>query len=208
VTTIGSYAFDYCYYMTNAIIGNNVARIGDGAFFYCYGLTSISIPDSVTTIGSYAFDYCYYMTSTIIGNNVARIGDGAFYDCSSLTSVHFRGDAPLAGSSLFDGASPTIYYLPGTLGWGATFATRPTALWLLPAPLILTSSPAPGVRTNQFGFTISWASNSPVVVEACTDLGAPAWTPVKTNTLVGGTAYFSDPEWSNHPSRFYRLRSP
>ena len=29
-----------------------------------------------------------------------------------------------------------------------------------------------------------------------------------TNTLTGGTAYFGDPQWTNYPGRFYRLRSP
>jgi hypothetical protein len=30
------------------------------------------------------------------------------------------------------------------------------------------------------------------------------------NTFVGtnGTSYFSDPQWTNYPGRFYRLRSP
>jgi hypothetical protein len=33
-------------------------------------------------------------------------------------------------------------------------------------------------------------------------------TPVITNTLTGGSAYFRDPQWMNHPARFHRLRSP
>jgi hypothetical protein len=64
------------------------------------------------------------------------------------------------------------------------------------------------VQTNGFGFIISWATNSPVVVEASTTLVNPIWAPLSTNTLTGGSSYFSDPEWSNYPSRFYRLRSP
>ena len=47
-----------------------------------------------------------------------------------------------------------------------------------------------------------------IVVEACTDLANPTWSPLATNTLTGGSFYFSDPQWANHPSRFYRLRSP
>jgi hypothetical protein len=47
-----------------------------------------------------------------------------------------------------------------------------------------------------------------VVVEACTDLALPDWSPVGTNTLVEGWSYFSDPEWTNYANRFYRLRSP
>jgi hypothetical protein len=65
-----------------------------------------------------------------------------------------------------------------------------------------------GVQTNCFGFTISWATNTPVVVEACTNLADPDWQPVQTNTLTTGSSYFNDPQWTNYPSRFYRLRSP
>jgi hypothetical protein len=41
-----------------------------------------------------------------------------------------------------------------------------------------------------------------------TSLTAPAWTPVAVTPLVGGWAYFSDPQWTNYPTRFYRLRAP
>jgi len=98
----------------------------------------------------------------------------------------------------------TVYYLPGTTGWGTTFAGRPAVLW---KPLVQISDAGFGVRTNLFGFTITWANNQVVVVEAATNLANPAWTPVGTNTLIGGSSYFSDPQWTNYPARFYRLRS-
>ncbi len=65
-----------------------------------------------------------------------------------------------------------------------------------------------GVWTNQFGFTITGSSNLVIMVDACTNLTSPIWSSVGTNTLTGGSSYFSDPEWTNHPVRFYRLRSP
>jgi hypothetical protein len=101
-----------------------------------------------------------------------------------------------------------VFYLPGTSGWSTTFGDRPTALWVLPYPVILTSPTNFGIRSNQFGFIISWATNVPVVVEACTDLTNPSWSPVSTNTLSGGSSYFTDSQWTNYPGRFYRLRSP
>jgi hypothetical protein len=72
-------------------------------------------------------------------------------------------------------------------------------------PLILNGSL--GVQTNQFSFTVSWATNLNVVVEAVIDLGNPIWSPVATNSLVGGWFYFTDPARTNYPSRFYRVRS-
>ena len=64
------------------------------------------------------------------------------------------------------------------------------------------------MRTKGFGFNIAWADGRVVVVEACVDLAHPTWSVVGTNTLTGGSAYFSDPDWANYPARFYRLRSP
>jgi hypothetical protein len=108
---------------------------------------------------------------------------------------------------MFSMCPVTIYYLPGSTGWDVlTLLTDfPTALWL---PQMQTGGTNFGVQSNQFGFNINWASGQTVVVEACTDLANPIWSPVGTNTLTGGSSYFSDPQWTNYPSRFYRLRSP
>jgi hypothetical protein len=65
-----------------------------------------------------------------------------------------------------------------------------------------------GVQANCFGFTITNAGTPTIVVEACPDLTNPVWTSVSTNTLTGGSSYFSDPQWTNYPDRFYRFRSP
>jgi hypothetical protein len=45
-------------------------------------------------------------------------------------------------------------------------------------------------------------------VEACTNLANPTWIPLATKTLTNGSSYFSDPQWTDYPGRFYRLRSP
>ena len=103
----------------------------------------------------------------------------------------------------------TVYYLPGTTNWGTTFGGRPTVLWNPQAQ----SDASFGVRANQFGFNIIGSSNLVIVVEACTNFTNPVWQPVQTNTLntfvgTNGSAYFSDPAWTNYPGRFYRFRSP
>ena len=65
-----------------------------------------------------------------------------------------------------------------------------------------------GVQGNQFGFNISGSDGLVIVVEASTNFANPVWQTVQTNTLTGGSSYFSDPDWTNYPGRFYRLRSP
>jgi hypothetical protein len=187
-------------------IPNSVTSIGGGAFLRCISLTSVIIPNSVTGIEDEAFAYCPSLTSVTIGNSVTNIGGFAFVGCTSLTGVYFQGNAPSFSLNVFYKANnASVYYLPGTTGWGMWFGGRPTALW---TPVVQTRFASFGVRTNQFGFNITWASGQVVVVEACTDLASPVWSSVGTNTLTGGSSYFSDPAWTNYPGRFYRLRSP
>ena len=155
-----------------------------------------------------AFYSCGNLASITIGNGVTNIGSYAFSHCFNLTSVYFTGNspAPTNDSSVFQYVGVgMVYYLPGSTGWGTMFDGWPTAVWL---PQVQTSDGSFGVLTNQFGFNINWASDQAVVVEACTDLSNPVWTPVGTNTLTDGLSYFSDSQWTNYPGRFYRLRSP
>jgi hypothetical protein len=77
-------------------------------------------------------------------------------------------------------------------------------LWL---PQIQTADASFGVKSNVFGFNISWASSETLVVEASTNLKS-LWIPLATNTLTSDSLYFSDPQWTNYPARFYRVRSP
>ena len=84
VTTIGNWAFDYCYSLTSVTIPDSVTMIGDGTFRCCSSLTSVTIPDSVTTIGNYAFYKCSSLTSVTIPDSVTSIGEEAFSKCSNL----------------------------------------------------------------------------------------------------------------------------
>lgn len=125
-----------------------------------------------------------------------------------LTQVYFRGNPPTyVGRDVFVGTTNLVYYLPGTTGWGVTFAGRPTAPWQLPQPLILTFLPEFGMHPTWFSFRVSWATNTTVVLEVSTSPGGATWLPIATNALLNGWTDFSDPQWKNHPARFYRVRS-
>jgi len=45
-------------------------------------------------------------------------------------------------------------------------------------------------------------------VEVRTNLASAIWSPLKTNVLTSGAAFFSDPRWTNSRTGFYRIRSP
>ena len=182
---------------------DGVTSIDPINFYWHNNLTNLVIGDSVTNIGRDAISQCPNLRSVTIGKNVSSIGDFAFSGCEALTAVFARGDIPTdIGPYSFDGSFNIIlYYLPGNVGWNNFPWYLAPALWL---PQTATS----GIQTNLFGFNMNWASGQTVVVEVCTNLSHPAWQPVQTNTLTGGAAYFSDPQWTNYPGRFYRLRSP
>jgi len=233
ITTFGDGVFSYCGNLTNVTLADGLTRMGDFMFDRCTNLTTISIPNSVTHLGNSTFANCFSLTNimlpnhianlgdTVFGNcrqlagitipsSVSRIGNNTFAGCTNLKGIFFAGNVPgFVGLGIFNSTpSVTVYYLPGTVGWGATFAGRPTAPWLLPNPTILSFGPDFGVQSNVFGFTISWATNTSVIVEACTNLAHPNWQPLQTNTLTTGSVNFSDPLWTNFVQRSYRIRSP
>jgi hypothetical protein len=215
VTNIGSGAFGMWPDLTAITVSTNNPAYSDvdGVLFnksqttlvqYPVGKagTNITIPNSVTSIWNEALSGVP-ITSVTIPTSVTIIGDWAFGYCYNLTSVYFQGNAPsLGGSSVFNGDdNATIYYLIGTTGWSTTFGGRPAVLWNPQAQTI-------GMLTNGLGFTITGSSNLVIVVEACTNLASASWTSLQTCTLTNGSIYFSDPQWTNYPARFYRTRSP
>jgi hypothetical protein len=131
-----------------------------------------------------------------------EIGPGTFATYNGPhQSIYFHGSAPEAAPGSFGNA--TLYYLPGTPGWGPYLASP----WVLPYPVIADLINLKALQTSPFAFVISWATNASVVVEATSAPLSGNWTAVRTNTLSGGWSYFSDPDWAGHSNRFYRVRS-
>jgi hypothetical protein len=228
ISSIGNSAFDSCAALTNIFgIGGD---IGDWAFAGCSGLTTVTIP----ILGAYAFESCSNLTSVTISyyDNMTHSFYHPFDGCTSLTNVTIYNarnefgpnrdrapifsDCPNLTSICLAGNKPvfvwiptnqiaTAYYLPGADP--SSISNIPTALWL---PRIQNSDASFGLQANQFGFNINWADGMTVLVEACADLANPVWTPLITNTIAGtfpsDSIYFSDPQWTNYPNRFYRVR--
>ncbi len=203
LTSITSSAFESCSSLASISLPAGISSIEDYTFYGCGKLKSFSLPTNLTNIGYGAFVYCP-LTSLTIPNKVVSIGDLAFYDCTGLTNFYFQGNAAtLGGTNVFlnVNAAAVVYYLPGTTNWSATYGGLPTVML---TPQIAGANS--GVSTNGFGFAINGAAGMVVVVEASADL--INWQPMLTNTLSGTTFNFSDPQWTNYPGRYYRLRSP
>ena len=169
-----------------------------------------TIPAGVTRIGNDAFIGCS-LTEVTIPSSLSYIGVAAFANSANLTKVYCEGNAPSttgSDSGVFVGDyenNAKVYYLPGTSGWSESLFFLPTELWL---PQIQTGDSSFVVRTNQFGFKINWAKGRTVVVEARSDMTNPMWQPIQTNILASDSFYYSDPQSTHYPARFYRLRSP
>lgn len=132
-----------------------------------------------------------------------------------------RSNAVALGMAYFDGWSPfesvtNVYNLglaspendphynrSGYAAYGY-FLSRWLALGSTPQAIVMDAGL--GVQSNRFGFNISWTNGSVIVVEACTNLANPVWTPLQTNALTGDALHFSDPQWTNYAARFYCLR--
>lgn len=139
VTSIGSFAFYYCYGLKAIDIPSSVTEIGSAAFYSCGDLESITIPSSVTelsndvfescvnlksvnlpntltTIGNYAFDNCLDLESINIPKSVKKIGEWAFNNCLSLPSINLPNSlTELAGHAFYNCSSLTSITIPAAV---------------------------------------------------------------------------------------------
>ena len=102
VTSIGDYAFGWCFRLESVTIPDSVKSIGDEAFDGCSGLTSITIPNSVTNIGYGTFERCSGLTNVTISSTVMSIADSTFSGCESLTSVTIPDGVTSIGDYAFE----------------------------------------------------------------------------------------------------------
>lgn len=95
VTSIPTYAFNYCSAMTDAILPTTISSVPNYCFNYCQALKGITIPSNYTSIGQYAFYYCNSssFTSVTIPASITSIGSYGFGYCQYLHSITFESSS-------------------------------------------------------------------------------------------------------------------
>jgi hypothetical protein len=234
ITSVGENAFAECANLTSLVIGHAVRSIDGKAFIDCHSLTNVTLPETLTSIGGQAFQFCTSLTNVAIPKAVGSLGDFAFCVCTNLTSIAipvnvtniglgaFAGCVSLAAigvdplNSVYSSVDGVLFNKAQTLL--IRYPPAKTGKYWIPSGVTigqlafdsyggltgaLSARLAPN---NTLQFTISWPT-APVVIEAAPNLIPPiTWSPVSTNTLSPGSAYFFDPQWTNFPDRFYRIR--
>jgi hypothetical protein len=112
--------------------------------------------------------------------------------------ISIRYPTLVTRQALAVGADGSVYVTgssdAGSRGTAFDFAT---VKYVVPPRLA-----GPGLTNGHFAFTVSGSSGASVEILASTNL--QSWSPLVTNTLVGGTNYFSDPQSADANGRFYR----
>ena len=116
VTSIGAYAFNSLWGITEIEIpasveslaqgsfqwcgivekitfapGSHLKEIAGGAFYQCEKVKQIVLPDSITQIGGAAFKDCKSLEEIVLPEGISKIEAAAFYGESADFKVHYKG---------------------------------------------------------------------------------------------------------------------
>jgi len=119
-----------------------------------------------------------------------------------LKRIYFVGDAPTLGAFAFRNCdNTTVYYRPGTTGWGSIFGGRPAVLW----------NPSFGgidCGVDAVSCTVTGTPSIPIAVEFSSNLLSNCWIRLVTTNLTGGSFDLYHSGGTNYPYGFYRTVGP
>ncbi len=121
ITSIGDYAFAYCYNLENVHIGYGVTDIGKSAF-ESSSATGVYLPETIVSIGDNAFAYNHRLAGIYLPQNLKTIGKYAFTNCRGITGIAFPTSLESIGECAFMDSGLTYISIPEnikTIGEGA-----------------------------------------------------------------------------------------
>jgi hypothetical protein len=101
-------------------------------------------------------------------------------------------------------ADAGAYALWASNSFGTTLSSNAVLTVQVIPPSIIVNDGSMGFGPEGFGFNLSGAAGTMVIVEGSTNIAD--WLPLQTNLLDGSPASFSDQQYTNYPGRYYRLR--
>ena len=129
VTSIGEFAFAYCFNIRTVRIDSVITKVGSSAFGYCNNLESVYFePGNQTDLEAYIFEgcqnlrqltlsstmtelplgFCKNCTSLqeiVIPDNITKVGSDAFLGCTSLERAVVGNGIERIGMSMFEGCT-------------------------------------------------------------------------------------------------------
>lgn len=93
ITTVGDFAFDSFYSLTDVSLPDTVEYIGFSAFFNCYQLADIPFPAGLEEIAAFAFGECKVHKPLSIPEGVLIIGAQAFHANDFLYTIEIPASA-------------------------------------------------------------------------------------------------------------------
>ncbi len=121
ITSVGDYAFAYCYNLENAYIAYGVTDIGKSAFEYGSAM-NIQLPETIVSIGDYAFAYNNNLAGIHLPASLKTIGDYAFANCRGIVNIGFPTSLEAIGKCAFMDSGLNYISIPKnlkTIGEGA-----------------------------------------------------------------------------------------
>lgn len=129
ITSIGGEAFRLCRGLEEVVFaeGSVLTTVGEYAFAYCYSLSSINLPEGLTTLNGFAFYGATSLRSIELPGSLIRVANNVFA-YSGLTSVNVPalqkmsvGDVDYYADSMF---SNCVYLTSVTFDSGLTWLSK------------------------------------------------------------------------------------
>lgn len=106
VTSIGEFAFAYCFNIRTVRIDSVITKVGSSAFGYCNNLESVYFePGNQTDLEAYIFEGCQNLRQLTLSSTMTELSLGFCKNCTSLQEIVIPDNITKVGSDAFLGCT-------------------------------------------------------------------------------------------------------